>query len=182
MSNSVRTAQVMSDEFTASECSVCVLRGPNQYSNTSEGFVRKDIFRQCPNLIFQFICENSLSPHHQHRHTHTLYFILFFKFIPTHSTISFLIIPLTPQLSISLSLSLLLSHGPGCFDHSFLASLSCFPLSHPFILSSLLCCHQYRSHLRIPSLSLSVSLCLSLRSHSLCISLSVSYSLALSFC
>lgn len=37
MSNSVRTAQVMSDEFTASECSVCVLQGPNQYSNTSEG-------------------------------------------------------------------------------------------------------------------------------------------------
>lgn len=145
--------------------------------------MRKDIFRQCPNLIFQFICENSLSPHPPTpTHTHTLYFILFFKFIPTHSTISFLIIPLTLQLSISLSFSLLLSHGPGCFDHSFLASLSCFPLSHPFIPSSLLCCHQYRSHLRIPSLSLSVSLCLSLRSYSLCFSLSISYSLALSFC
>ena len=91
--------------------------------------------------------------------------------------------PLPPLLN-SPHPTLLLSHGVGCFDHSFLASVSCLPLSHPFIPSSPLCCHQYRSHLRIPSLSFSVSLCLSLRSYSLCISLPPlpTNSLTLSFC
>lgn len=142
--------------------------------------MRKDIFRQCPNLIFQFVCENSLSPHPPTRHTHT--HTLYTSFSFSNSSPLTLPSPSSSSPSPSNSPSHSLSHGPGCFDHSFLASLSCFPLSHAFIPSSLLCCHQYRSHLRIPSLSLSVSLCLSLRSYSLCFSLSISYSLVLSFC